>query len=274
MKNIFKILGYTVITLGAISMLFPFLWMIDISFMKDSQIFSYPPQFIPKPFVSTNYSNVFTQLPITRFFLNSLFVATATTIFQVLFSAMAGYVFAKSKMKYKDIIFFVFLLTMMVPPQVNIVPLFYIMRELNWIDTYQALIIPGMFGGFGIFLMRQWFKNLSQEIDDAAKIDGCNYYERFFKIALPLSTPAVMTLGLFTFITTWNSFMWPLIVTNSESITTLPVAIAQFKGSFREIIQWGDLAACSVILAFPTILIFIIGKKYFINDILAGGIKE
>lgn len=274
MKKTVVFSGYLLIILGAISMLAPFIWMLCVSFMTEAQIFSYPPNFIPHPFITDNYIHIFEKLPITRFFINSLFVALLTTIFQVLFSAMAGYAFARSKFKYKDFVFFIFLVTMMIPPQVNIVPLFFLMRELHWIDTYQALIVPGIFGGFGVFLMRQWFKNMSHEIEEAAKIDGCNIFEIFFKIALPLSIPAIVTLGLFTFITTWNSFMWPLIVTNSQDITTLPVALAQFKGSFRETIMWGDLTACSVILSLPVILIYLAGKKYFINDMLSGGIKE
>lgn len=274
MKRTLIITGYTILIIGAISMLAPFLWMVSVSFMSDSQIFSYPPKFVPNPFITSNYEHVFIQLPVFRFFLNSLFVALLTTIFQVLFSSMAGFAFARSRFRYKDFIFFVFLVTMMIPPQVNIIPLFFLMRELNWIDTYQALILPGIFGGFGVFLMRQWFKGMSSEIEDAARIDGCNFFEIFFKIALPLSIPALVTLGLFTFITSWNSFMWPLIVTNSPEITTLPVALAQFKGSFRETVMWGELTACSVILSLPVIIIFLLGKKYFINDMLAGGIKE
>lgn len=274
MKKLLTISGYSILILGAISMLAPFLWMLCVSFMGDSQIFSYPPEFIPHPFIIDNYKHVFSSMPVFRFFLNSLFVALVTTIFQVLFSSMAGFVFARSKFKHKDFIFFIFLVTMMIPPQVNIIPLFFVMRELHWIDTYQALILPGIFGGFGVFLMRQWFKNMSCEIEDAARIDGCNFAQIFFKIALPLSIPAIVTLSLFTFITTWNSFMWPLIVTNSPDITTLPVALAQFKGSFRETVMWGDLTACSVILSLPVILIFLLGKKYFINDMLSGGIKE
>ena len=251
-----------VLILGAISMIAPFLWMLSVSFMQESQIFSDTFNPIPSPFIFDNYSHIFKSLPLARFFLNSLFVALITTVFQVLFSAMAGYVFARNKSKYMEFIFFIFLLTMMIPPQVNIIPLFFLMRELNWIDTYQALILPGIFGGFGIFLMRQWFRSVSCEIEDAAKI------------ALPLSQPALATLGLFTFITTWNSFMWPLIVTNSPEITTLPVALSQFKSTFRETIMWGDLTACSVILSLPVIIIFMYGKKYFINDLFRGGIKE
>ena len=274
MKKFIKTTGYLLIIIGAISMLAPFVWMISVSFMTDSQIFSFPVKIIPNPFILDNYINVFSKLPVTRFFLNSLFVAVTTTVFQVIFSSMAGYAFARMNFKGKDLLFFIFIVTMMIPPQVNIIPLFFIMRELHLIDKFPALILPGIFGGMGVFLMRQWFKSVSTEIEDAARIDGCNLFEIFFKIALPVSMPAVVTLGLFTFVTTWNSFMWPLIVTNSLRVTTLPVAIAQFKGSFRELIQWGDLMACSVVLSVPVIIIFLAGKKYFINDILAGSLKE
>ncbi len=274
MKKFIKITGYLLIIIGAISMLAPFIWMISVSFMTDFQIFSVPVKIIPNPLILDNYINVFSKLPITRFFLNSLFVAVTTTVFQVIFSSLAGYAFARINFKGKDLLFFIFIVTMMIPPQVNIIPLFFLMRELHLIDTFPALILPGIFGGMGVFLMRQWFKSVSTEIEDAARIDGCNLFEIFFKIALPVSMPAIVTLGLFTFVTTWNSFMWPLIVTNSLRVTTLPVAIAQFKGSFRELIQWGDLMACSVVLSVPVIIIFLAGQKYFINDILAGSLKE
>lgn len=274
MKNIRKVIGYIILSLGALSMLIPFLWMFCISFMTDQQIFNYPPTAIPKPFVLTNYTSVFNALPLKRYFLNSLIVATLTTIGQVLISAMAGYAFGRLNFKHKEPLFILILITMMVPPQVNIIPLFFIMRELNWIDTYQALIVPGLFGGFGVFMMRQWFKSLPKDLEEAAKIDGCNIYVTFFKIALPLALPAVITLAIFTFITTWNSFMWPLIITNSDSMRTLPLGLANFKGSFREITQWGQLMAYSVICSIPVIGIFLLGKKYFINDVLGGSLKE
>lgn len=163
---------------------------------------------------------------------------------------------------------------MFIPPQVNIIPLFFLMRELHLVDTYQALILPGLFGGFGVFMMRQYFLGFSKELEDAAIIDGCNKFQMFFKIAMPLAMPAIATLAIFTFITSWNSFIWPLIVTNSESMRTLPLGLAIFKGSYREITMWGDLFACSVVCAVPTILIFLLQKKYLINDVLKGAVKE
>jgi ABC-type glycerol-3-phosphate transport system permease component len=269
-----KILGYILLIAGAISMLVPFLWMIVTSFMTSSQIFSYPPKLIPAPFFPQNYSNVANAIPLAKYFFNSALVTVITTVGQILISSMAAYAFARLNFKYREPLFLVLLATMMVPPQVNIVPLFFIMREFHWIDTYQALIIPGLFGGFGIFLMRQWFKTLPAELEDAAKIDGCNPFQTFVKIALPLALPAVATLGIFTFISTWNSFMWPLIVTNSDSMRTLPVGLAIFKGSFRETTEWGQLMACAVISVIPVIGVFLLGQKYFIKGIMMGGSKE
>lgn len=274
MKTIKIFLGYIFLTLVALSMLVPFLAMLKLSFSPNNEIFSYAPKILPKALTINNYLNVFSTIPITKYFLNSLIVAVITTLGQVGISAFAGYSFAKLKFKGSDTLFFIILITMMIPPQVNIIPLFFLMRELHLIDTYQALIIPGFFGGFGIFMFRQFFLGLPKELDEASKIDGCNIFETFFKIALPLSMPTIATLSIFTFISSWNSFMWPLIVTNSDSMRTLPVGLAVFKGSFREITVWGDLLACAVICTIPTILIFLVGKKYFINDLLQGSLKE
>jgi multiple sugar transport system permease protein len=201
-------------------------------------------------------------------------VALVTTLGQVVFAAMAGYAFARLNFKYRNALFLMVLITMLVPPQVNIIPLFFLMRQFHWINTYQALILPGVFGGFGIFMMRQYFLGLPKDLEEAAKIDGCNIFTTFFKIAMPLALPAIATLAIFTFVSSWNSFMWPLIVTNTESMRTLPVGLAIFKGSFREITLWGDLLACAVICTLPVVGVFLLGKKYFINDILQGGVKE
>ncbi len=274
MKKLKIILGYLVLIIIAASMLLPFFAMISLSFSQNNQIFSYPPSIFPKSFTFENYANVFKTIPVARYFINSLFVATITTIGQVIISAFAGYGFAKLRFKGSDFVFLTILITMMIPPQVNIIPLFFLMREMNLIDTYQALIIPGFFGGFGIFMFRQFFLSLPNELLEASTIDGCNVLQTFIKVALPLSLPTISTLSIFTFISSWNSFMWPLIVTNSDSMRTLPVGLAAFKGSFRELTSWGDLLACALICTIPTIAIFLLGKKYFINDLLQGGVKE
>ncbi|MGN1153747.1 MAG: carbohydrate ABC transporter permease [Candidatus Gastranaerophilaceae bacterium] len=264
-----KIFLHSILILTAVGMLFPFLVMILISFSADNSL-----SFANYTFTTANYTNVFKSIPITKYFFNSLIVALITTIGQVFVSTLAGYAFARMKFKGRDIIFFTILITMFIPPQVNIIPLFFLMRELHLVDTYQALILPGIFGGFGVFMMRQYFLGFAKEIEDAAIIDGCNKFQMFYKIAMPLAMPAIATLAIFTFITSWNSFIWPLIVTNSESMRTLPLGLAIFKGSYREITMWGDLFACSLVCAIPTIIIFLIEKKYLINDMLKGAVKE
>lgn len=274
MKKFRIFLGYLTLILIAISMLYPFFAMISLSFVDNNEIFAHAGRIFHQNLTLNNYKNVFTEIPIALYFFNSLVVATITTIGQVIFAALAGYAFARLNFKYKNALFLLILITMLIPPQVNIIPLFFLMRELHLIDTYQALILPALFGGFGIFLMRQYFLGLPKDLEEAAKIDGCNFFQTFFKIALPLALPTVATLAIFTFVTTWNSFMWPLIVTNSESMRTLPVGLAIYKGSFRELTLWGNLLACSVICTVPVIGVFLLGKKYFISDILQGGVKE
>lgn len=274
MRKVRVFLGYLTLIFIAISMLYPFLAMLNLSFVNNNEIFSNAGKIIHTNLTLENYKSVFNQIPLSAYFLNSLIVASVTTVGQVIFAALAGYAFARMKFKYKNALFLIILITMLIPPQVNIIPLFFLMRELHLIDTYQALILPALFGGFGVFLMRQYFLGLPKDLEESAKIDGCNLFQTFFKIALPLALPTVATLAIFTFVTTWNSFMWPLIVTNSEGMRTLPVGLAIYKGSFREITLWGELLACSVICTIPVIGVFLLGKKYFISDILQGGVKE
>lgn len=274
MINWRKILGYFILILIAVIMLYPFFAMLNLSFVPNGEIFNQGGKLFYTPLTLHNYTDVFEKIPLWKYFFNSLFVALITTFGQVIFCAFAGYAFARLNFKFRDTLFLIVLITMLVPPQVNIIPLFFIMRQLGWINSYQALIIPGLFGGFGIFMMRQYFLGLPKDLEEAARIDGCNIFTMFCKVILPISLPVIATLAIFTFVSCWNSFMWPLIVTNTESMRTLPVGLAVFKGSFREITLWGDLLACSVICSIPVILVFLAGKKYFINDIMQGSIKE
>lgn len=274
MKKLRTFLGYTILVAIAVSMIYPFIAMVNLSFAEENSIFMQTSKLFYGNLTVDNYKNVLNEIPLVRYFMNSLIVASITTLGQVIFAALAGYAFARLKFKFKNALFLIILITMLIPPQVNIIPLFFLMRELNMINTYSALILPGLFGGLGIFMMRQYFLGLPKDLEESAKIDGCNIFETFFKIALPLAMPTVATLALFTFVTTWNSFMWPLIVTNTESMRTLPVGLAIFKGSFREVTLWGQLLACSVICTIPVIGVFLVGKRFFIQDILQGGVKE
>ena len=261
---------YSILFLLALSMILPFFMMFLISLCGQENIFS---DYRNVNLSFCAYKNVFHSIPIVKYFLNSLIVALFMTVGQVVVSALAGYGFARIEFKGREVLFFIIILTMMVPPQVNIVPLFWLMSKLGWINTYQALIVPGIFGGFGVFMMRQFFKNFEKDLEDASMLDGCNIFQTFFKIAIPCALPAIATLSIFTFVSSWNSFMWPLIVTNTDNMRTLAVGLTIFKGSFREITMWGELMACSCICSIPVILIFMLGKKYLINNPMEGAVK-
>lgn len=269
-----KILNYSLLVLASISMIAPFLIMLLISCSSTNQLSFTDACGLVQNLTLKNYSHVVNTIPVWRYFANSCIVSVFTTLGQILVSTLAGYAFARIHFRGRNIIFFMILITMFIPPQVNIIPLFFLMRELHLVNTFPALILPGVFGGFGIFLMRQHFLSFPKELEDASIIDGCNKLQMFFKIACPLALPAIATLAIFTFITSWNSFIWPLIITNSENMMTLPLGLAVFKGSYREIIEWGDLLACSMICTLPTIIIFLLGQKLIMNDMLKGGVKE
>jgi multiple sugar transport system permease protein len=263
-----------VLALGAGVMLLPFWVMGMTSLLSPAQTYQYPPVLFPWPMHWETYSRLFEQVPMLRYTLNSLLVAVVTTGAHVLLCAMAAYAFSRMHFPHKDRIFFLFLMTLMIPPYVNIVPLFFLMKTFHWIDTYWALIVPGVFGAFGVFLMRQWFNGLPRELEDAARIDGCNPWQIFWRIALPLSVPALAALAVFVFINTWNSFMWPLIITHSDEMRTLPVGIAALKSSFRDTTDWTVLMAASTLSIVPVILVFLLGQRQFMKGLLMGGVKE
>lgn len=260
--------------IGALGMALPFWVMLVTSLLPAKAVFELPPKLWPTTPDWGGYGRLFDQIPMGIYFLNSLLVATVTTAGHVLFCAMAGYAFSRMRFPYKNLIFFFFLITLMVPPQVNIVPLFFLMKAFHWIDTYWALIVPGLFGAFGVFLMRQWFNGLPKDLEDAARIDGCNPWQTFTKVAMPLAVPALSALAIFVFIASWNSFMWPLIITNSETMRTLPVGIAALKGSFVDTIDWPVLMGASTLSVIPVVVLFLLGQKHFLKGILAGSLKE
>lgn len=184
-------------------------------------------------------------------------------------SSLAAYAFARMQFRGRDILFLLYLGTLMIPGQVTIVPLFILMKYLNWVDTYQALILPGSFTAFGTFLLRQFFLSIPFELEDAARIDGCSRFGMYWRIILPLSGPALATLAIFTFIQQWNNFLWPLIVTNSDSMKTLPLGIAMFQTQNGT--QWHLMMAASAIAIVPTLILFIFAQKYFVKGITLSG---
>lgn len=253
------------------TMIIPFLWMISTSLKEPSGVFSTSLDLFSFPLLWQNYVDAWNAIPFGRFYWNSFIIAVAVTLGQVLTSAMAAYAFARLKFPGRDKIFFAYLATMMVPGAVTMIPVFVLLKKLGWIDTYKALILPGIFSAYGTFMLRQFFMTLPSELEDAAKIDGCSFVGIFWRIILPLSKPALATLSTFTFLGSWGNFMWPLIVTNSKEMKTLPIGLSYFQDMYNT--EWTLLMAGSIIVLIPTLIIFIFNQRFFVKGIALSGLK-
>ncbi|HZU02420.1 MAG TPA: carbohydrate ABC transporter permease, partial [Ktedonobacteraceae bacterium] len=209
------IVSHVLLVIIALLVLFPFYWMLDTALKPNNQVFEFPPSFIPSSIQWGNFVEAWTYLPFGHFIFNTLVVAVGGTLLVVLTSSLAAYAFARLQFPGRDAVFMLYLGTLMVPQAVLVVPQFFLIKDLGWINTYQALILPMAFTAFGTFLLRQFFKGIPIEMEEAAKIDGCSRLRILFQIILPLSTAALAVLGLFTFIGFWNNFLWPLIVVNT-----------------------------------------------------------
>jgi multiple sugar transport system permease protein len=269
-----KALAYAVLVAGAIFMAFPFLLMIGTSLMTYAQTTHYPPEWIPRPATPQNYAKALGETPLLRYLLNSLVVALFSVLGQVVTGSMAGFAFARLRFGGRDALFFAVLATMMVPVYINLVPLYALMSLLGWVDTYQALIVPGLVGGFGVFLFRQWFLALPAELEDAARVDGATPWQLYWLVALPTALPAIATLAIFEFLASWNTFLWPLVVTNSDTLRTLPVGLAAFLASMKEVTDWGLLMAATTVAVLPAIVVFLLGQRFFIGGLMAGAVKD
>ncbi len=269
------IASYFVLSLGTVAMVAPFLWMLATSLKEPGQVFSYQRvwwmDWIPTSFVWQNYVKAWHVVPFARFYLNSIVVTLLTTIGQVITSSMSGYAFARLQFPGRDKIFLGYLATLMIPGAVTMIPVFILLRMLGWVDTYKALILPGIFTAYGTFMLRQFFMTLPKELEDAAKIDGCSYFGIFWRIILPLSKPALATLTTFTFMGTWMNFMWPLVVVNSQEKFTLPVGLSYFQSLHNT--DWTLLMAASMMMLAPILLVFIFNQRYFVEGIKLTGIK-
>lgn len=260
-----------VMVLGAAVMLLPFAWMISTSLKTAGATFVMPPQLIPGEPTLDNYAAAFTTLPMGRFLLNSLMVSLASTVLMVLNCAMAGYAFARIPFRGRTLLFYAYLATLMVPQQVTLTPLFVLMTQLGWTNTYQALILPGSFGAFGTFLMRQFFLKLPREVEEAAFIDGAGYIRIFFGIAIHLARPALATLFIFAFMQSWNNFLWPLIITSDTQMMTLPLGLSALQGRYTT--NWNVLMAGTVISTLPVLAVYVFAQKYIIRGLSHTGLK-
>lgn len=254
----------------SIVMVMPFLWMISTSLKRPGAVFVYPPQWVPDPIDIGNYRRIFEVIPFGRFYLNSFFVATSATLLQLLTCSMAAYAFARLRFPGRDSLFLGYLATLMVPGQVTIIPNFIVLRYLRWIDTYQALILPNAFSAFGTFMLRQFFLTIPRELEEAARIDGCSYLGVYSRVILPLSKPAISALAVFAFVGQWNSFLWPLIVTNRVEMNTLTVGLRTLQGQYNT--EWTLLMAGAVLALLPMLVLFMLSQRSFVRGITLTGL--
>jgi ABC-type glycerol-3-phosphate transport system permease component len=267
-----RILLYGLLISTSILMIIPFYWSVGTSLKLEQNVFASPPQWLPTPATLENFIQVITRIHFFQYFGNSVFVSAVVTLGHVFFDTLAGYAFAKLKFPFRDQIFFIMLLALMVPFQVNLIPVYKIMATFHWIDTYWALIIPNLTSIFGIFLMRQFMMSIPNELLDAARIDGCNEFGVFRRVVLPLALPGIATLVIFTFMGTWNDFLWPRLVINSEKLFTLPLGLAMLQ--MKNTSNVAQIMAGTVLTALPMIVVFLFMQRQFIEGMTAGALKE
>ncbi len=306
------ILTYVFLSALAVTMVFPFAWMVRTAFIDPKQVFTsskdvggFLKWIFPWPPHPDNFAKAAEAVPFGRAYINSIIVAGLVTFGQVFTSSLAAFGFARLKFPGRDKIFLAYLATMMIPGSVTMIPVFILtskmplvldgaigwligsesvlfsssyymfrntyMGRLVGLDSYFTLIVPGMFSAYGTFLLRQFFMSIENDYEEAARIDGCGTWGIYWRIMLPLSRPALATLGIFTFMGSWRAYMWPLIVTYHEDIMTLPILIRSFQGQYNT--EWTLLMAASIMHIIPVLIAFIIGQKYFIRGVRIGGIK-
>ncbi len=253
-------------------MIFPFVWGITTSFKDMREVLANPYSLIPKRFTFINYRNVVTSIPIARFFINSLIVSLSITVSQLFTCSLSAYAFARLRFAFREPLFIILLGTMMIPQHVIIIPVYIILNFFRLIDTYAALIVPFLSSAFGTFLLRQFYLTIPKELEEAAFLDGCSHLGFLFRIIIPLSRPILATLAIFTFMWSWNNYLWPLIVTNRIEIRTLQYGLAMFKEEGG--INWGQLMAGTTIATLPVLIVFFIAQKQFIEGITLTGLKD
>jgi len=264
-------LRYTVLTSGAVVMLAPLIWMVFAGFKTLPEILTVPPTILPNGWAFDNFISVLRDTPFVRYFFNSVLVAAITVGSVLITSSMAGYAFAKFDFPGKNILFVLVLATLMIPFQVRVIPLYVLASDLDLLDSYVGLVLPGLVDAFGIFLMRQFMQSIPSDLIDAARVDGASEPRIFLKIVLPLAKPALSALAIFTLVASWESFLWPLLVVSSPDKFTLPLGLAQFSGRF---ITRVDLQmAASTLTVLPLLIVFLFMQRRFIEGMATSGMK-
>ena len=257
--------------LGGLAMLFPFIWMLSTAVKSPSEALTVPPSLIPAHPTGENFRRAVTLIPLWRMFANSLVVSVVATSAQVLSSAMAAYGFSRLHFRGRDSLFLVYLATMMIPFQVTVVPLFIEMQRLGLVDSFAGLVLPQLVSAFGVFLLRQGMLKLPRELEEAAVVDGAGHGRIFTRIVLPLVGPSLSTLGILSFMATWNAYLWPLVIISTTERMTLPLGLANLHGQYST--DWSLVMAGTSFAVIPIILVYIVAQRRITEGFLMSGLK-
>lgn len=262
---------YAVVTAGALWMTLPFWWTLTTSLSNNPTAATVT--FVPAEVTVDNFLTLWERedIMLVRWFVNTVVFAGAVTLFNLTFDSLAGYALSKIDFWGRDKLFLGFISTMMIPGMVTLIPVYLLLVELGWTNTFQGLVAPLAANPFGIFLLRQHFKSLPSSLGEAARIDGCNEFQTFYKVYLPLAKPALATLGIFTFMGAWNNFQWPLILANESEMYTLPIALFAVRNQYFA--EWGLMMAAALIIVAPVIVVFLAAQDYFIRGMSLSGMK-
>ena len=273
-RQVFPVLKFALVVAGGIGTALPFVWMVLSSFKTNADIGRIPMHWFPAEWVPQNYAKVFEIMPFARFYLNSIIVGVLTTLGALLICSLAAYAFARIRFIGRDIMFMLILATIMIPWWVTLIPAYLVIRQLGWLNTYQGLSVPGMLNIMGIFLLRQFFRTIPPDIEDAAFVDGANRLQIYARIVLPMAKPALLTVGLMTLMGSWNSLVWPLVISQHESMRTLPLGLAvlaNLAGWVRH--ETGALLAATFLSILPIVVIYMFLQQYFIRGLALSGLK-
>lgn len=264
---------YVILICGALIVSFPFIWMLSTSGKDIKEVFKLPPEIIPEVFHWENYAEVWQSANFPRYFMNSLIISLLVTGGQIVTSSLAAFAFARMEFKGRNILFMLVLGTMMIPSEILLIPNYVVISRLGWIDTYQAMIVPYLAGALGIFMLRQHFMTFPMDLEDAARMDGCGRFRFLVQILLPNSKPSIAAFSTFTFINTWNSYIWPLLVTRRETMRTIQVGLAAFKDaqSSGANTNWALLMAASTIAVIPVLVFYTFAQKWFTEGFMTSG---
>ncbi len=262
---------HAVLVFGALVTLTPLLWMVSASFMSPGESNSFPPRLLPQAPTLQNYVDLFTRLNLARYLLNSTLVAVSATLISLIINSMAGYAFAKLRFAGRERVFHVLLAALVIPGQVGMLPLFLLLRAMGLVNTMAGVVVPFMAGIFGIFMIRQYAMSIPDDLLDAARVDGAGEYRIFWNIVIPVIQPILVTLAVFTFLSAWNDFMWPLIVLSDDAKYTLPVALASLSGEHVQ--DTGLMMAGSVLTVLPVVVLFIVLQRAYIRGVMMGSVK-